>query len=156
MVTGTDGVETNDFTGQVKAGDLLFTAGQGGIGLDGARANRIDRLEGLTLVIQVVAALKWPVPLDNVVELIQMAILNSSGQANWVQGAFGAIGLAQCANDDGRGMRRAIRHGLLNDSAAAGGFMIAEQTTFLAITKGLRRSGGFDDLSCADVVASAG
>jgi hypothetical protein len=97
-----DGIQPDNFSGKVEPGHLLFATGQRGIGLDGARAHGIDRLEGLALVKQVVSPLQRAIALDNVVELIQMAILNRRRQANWVQRAFGTVRLAQGADDDGR------------------------------------------------------
>lgn len=76
-----DGIKSDQFAGQVKAGNLLATIVSDGIGFNRAGPNGIDRLERVTLVKQYLIFLQGVATFNNVIKPIKVITLKTQWQA---------------------------------------------------------------------------
>jgi len=78
---GADAVETEDLAGHLEAGHLFATVLEQHVGLERARADRVDRLERVTGAVQIVLALDLAARAHQFVEPAQLTIGHSEGEA---------------------------------------------------------------------------
>ena len=81
MQAGADGVKAHQIARQVEAGNLLIALLGDGVAFDGPGANGIQRFQLITGFEQGLTFLDGLFPLDNIIQLIKLVLVQSKGDA---------------------------------------------------------------------------
>jgi len=82
----------------VKADDLLFACGGDAVGLYGAAAHSINRIEGVAGAENVVTAMKGASPIDDFFEKAEILVSHRNGQAEVIEAAAFTLRLKTVTN----------------------------------------------------------
>jgi hypothetical protein len=85
---GADGVKANQIARQMEAGNLLITLFGDGVAFDGARTNRIQRFQLITGFEQGLPFLDRLFPLDDIIQLIKLVLVQSKRDAKLANAAI--------------------------------------------------------------------
>jgi hypothetical protein len=91
VVGGADGVKADQIARQMKAGDLLIALFGDGVAFDGARTNCIQRFQLITGFEQGLSFLDRLFPLDDVIQLIKLMLVQSKRDAKLANAAILAM-----------------------------------------------------------------
>jgi hypothetical protein len=86
--TGADGVKAHQIARQMEAGDLLITLFGDGVAFDGPGANSVQRFQLITGFEQGLTFLDRLFPLDNIIQLIKLMLVQSKGDAELADAAI--------------------------------------------------------------------
>lgn len=89
MVAGADSVKADQIARQMETGDLLITLFGNGVAFNGARTNCIQRFQLITGFEQGLSFLDRLFPLDNVIKLIKLMLVQSKRDAKLANAAIG-------------------------------------------------------------------